>query len=57
MCIRDRGNYDRVSSMLLRGIEWKAMNLKAQDELSNRKQLNSENIDDYDSNILSRPWF
>lgn len=52
-----KGNYDRVSSMLLRGIEWKAMNLKAQDELSNRKQLNSENIDDYDSNILSRPWF
>lgn len=52
-----KGNYDRVSSMLLRGIEWKAMNLKAQDELSNRKQLNGENIDDYDSNILSRPWF
>ena len=50
-----KGNFDRVSSMLLRGIEWKGFNIVAGDELSNRKKLTSKNIDDND--ILSRPWF
>ena len=50
-----KGNYDRVSSMLLRGIEWKAMNLHAEEELKNRKPLTAENIDKND--ILSREWF
>lgn len=50
-----KGNFDRVSSMLLRGIEWKGFNIIAGDELSNRKKLTSKNIDDND--ILSRPWF
>lgn len=50
-----KGNYDRVSSMLLRGIEWKSMNLKASGELSNRKELNINNLDDND--ILNREWF
>ena len=50
-----KGNYDRVSSMLLRGIEWKSMNLKASGELSNRKELNVNNLDDND--ILNREWF
>ena len=50
-----KGNYDRVSSMLLRGIEWKSMNLKAADELINRKPLNVENLDSND--ILEREWF
>lgn len=49
------GNFDRVSEMLLRGIEWKARNIKAQDELSSRKKLNKDNIERTD--ILSRPWF
>ncbi len=41
--------------MLLRGIEWKSMNLKAADELINRKPLNVENLDSND--ILEREWF
>lgn len=50
-----KGNFDRVSSMILRGIEWKSFNLLAEDELSNRKPLNSENLNEND--ILSRTWF
>ena len=41
--------------MLLRGIEWKAFNLLAQDELEKRKDLNPENLDEND--ILTREWF
>ena len=50
-----KGNYDRVSSMLLRGIEWKGFNILAADELEHHKELTPENLDDND--ILNRPWF
>lgn len=50
-----KGNYDRVSSILLRGIEWKAMKLNAEDELNHRKDLNVNNLDTND--ILARDWF
>ena len=50
-----KGNYDRVSSMLLRGIEWKGFNILAEDELEHRKDLTPENLDEND--ILNRPWF
>lgn len=50
-----KGNYDRVSSMLLRGIEWKSFNLLAADELADRKPLDAENLDEND--ILTRDWF
>lgn len=50
-----KGNYDRVSSMILRGIEWKAFNILAEDELNNRKSLNAENLDNND--ILNRQWY
>ena len=50
-----KGNFDRVSSMLLRGIEWKGFNILAEDEMQNRKPLTVENIDNND--ILSREWF
>lgn len=49
------GNFDRVSQMLLRGIEWKAYNLIAEDSLKVHKDLNEENLDDND--ILNRDWF
>lgn len=49
------GNFDRVSEMILRGIEWKAMNIMAEKELSDRKKLDSSNIDKND--ILDREWF
>lgn len=50
-----KGNFDRVSSMLLRGIEWKGFNILAEDELDNRKALTGANIDEND--ILERDWF
>lgn len=49
------GNYDRVSEMLLRGIEWKAKQLLNEEELANRKQLTEEDSDSQD--ILNREWF
>lgn len=49
------GNFDRVSEMLLRGIEWKSMVIDAEKQLSNRKDLTGENIDKND--ILERDWF
>ena len=50
-----KGNFDRVSEMLLRGVEWKSMEIKGINELAERKPLNEDNIDKYD--ILNRPWF
>ena len=51
----NKGNFDRVSSMILRGIEWKGWNILAEDKLSSRQELTPENLDEND--ILSRPWF
>lgn len=51
----NKGNYDRVSSILLRGIEWKAMKLNAEDELNHRKDLDVANLEEND--ILARDWF
>ena len=48
-------NFDRVSEMLLRGIEWKSMVIDAENQLSIRKDLTGENIDKND--ILERDWF
>ena len=50
-----KGNYDRVSSILLRGIEWKSFNINAEDELEHRKDLTPTNLDEND--ILNRDWF
>ena len=49
------GNFDRVSEMLLRGIEWKGMNIQAESKLNSKKKLSGENIDSND--ILNRDWF
>lgn len=50
-----KGNYDRVSEMILRGIEWKAYNLNAESELNSRVELTADNVDKND--ILERDWF
>ena len=50
-----KGNYDRVSSILLRGIEWKAMKLNAENELNHRRDLDVTNLEEND--ILARDWF
>lgn len=47
------GNYDRVSEMILRGIQWKFTNIEAAKELATRKKL----IRTDKNNILKRDWF
>lgn len=53
----DKGNYDRVSEMILRGIEWKARSLDAQEELNSRKKLTEQNEHEHSDHILERDWF
>jgi hypothetical protein len=48
------GNFDRVSEMIVRGIEWKAMDINAKKEMDKRKKIN---VNSDEKNILSRPWF
>lgn len=50
-----KGNFDRVSEMLVRAIEYKSMNIDAEYKLEQRKQLTAENLDGQD--ILSREWY
>ena len=50
-----KGNFDRVSEMILRGIYWKSLNLTAENQLTHRIELNAENIDEND--ILNREWY
>lgn len=50
-----KGNFDRISEMLLRGVEWKSMEIKGINELETRKPLTEENIEEND--ILNRDWF
>ena len=47
------GNFDRVSEMLLRGIEWKGMNLNAKEHLALRKKIDTEEKE----NFFTRDWF
>lgn len=51
----DKGNFDRVSAMLIRAIEWKAMMLKAEWALEDRVEFTPEYIEEND--ILNRDWF
>ena len=46
------GNFDRVSEMLLRGIEWKGMGLKEKKDLERHKHIDKEN-----DNFFNRRWF
>lgn len=53
----EKGNYDRISAMLLRGIEWKAMKLLNEEALKARVAITDENVDRHDNDILNRDWF
>lgn len=48
------GNFDRVSSMIIKALHWKLSDLRAAKELNHRKKL--EDID-RDKHILKRDWF
>ena len=48
------GNFDRVSEMIIRAIQWKLCDIEAAKELAHRKKvLDSDNK----NNILKRAWF
>lgn len=47
------GNFDRVSEMLLRGIQWRYANVEAAKELEHRKKV----IKKDKNHILKRDWF
>lgn len=48
------GNFDRVSEMLLRGIQWRAMDIDAARKMQHRRKVTD---DDYSQNIMKRSWF
>lgn len=48
------GNFDRVSEMIIRALQWRQCNIEAAKELAHRKKV----INDRDRNhILNRSWF
>ncbi len=48
------GNFDRVSEMIIRALQWRLCDIEAAKELAHRKKL----IDNKDNkNILNRAWF
>lgn len=49
------GNFDRVSELIIRGIEWRIVDIAAAKELESKKNVKEQ--DGYDSDILHRPWF
>ena len=49
------GNFDRVSSLILAGIYWKSIDIKAIKEMSHRKKITED--DYYEKNVMERAWF
>lgn len=48
------GNFDRVSEMIIRALQWRLCDIEAAKLLAHRKKV----VDDNDNrNILKRPWF
>ena len=46
------GNYDRVSEMIIRALQWKLSDVQAAKELAHRKQIVVDR-----KNIMKRAWF
>lgn len=49
------GNFDRVSSLILAGIYWKSIDIKAIKEMSHRKKITED--DYYEKDVMNRDWF
>lgn len=48
------GNFDRISEMIIRGIEYKAMDIAAKDAMAHRQKINTnENKEDF----FNRNWY
>lgn len=48
------GNFDRISSLILLGIYWKAIDIKGKRELASRKKVTEDNDK---TDIFNRQWF
>ena len=46
------GNFDRVSEMIIRALQWKLKDVEAAKELANRKKINKDT-----TSIMNREWF
>lgn len=49
------GNFDRVSEMIIRALQWRLDDLLANKQLQHRKKIND--VDAYSNNILHRSWY
>ena len=50
----NKGNFDRVSEMIIRALQWKVSDIQSAKELVKRKKVT---IDNYKDDIFSRDWF
>lgn len=48
------GNFDRVSEMIIRALQWKITDIEAAKELAHRKKID---VTDAKKHIFNRPWF
>lgn len=49
-----KGNFDRVSEMIIRALQWRLTDVQAAKELSHRKKAT---VNNYKDDILSRGWY
>ena len=49
-----KGNFDRVSEMIIRALQWRLSDVQAAKELSHRKKAT---VNNYKDDILSRGWY
>lgn len=49
------GNFDRVSEMIIRALQWKLSDIEAAKQLAHRKKIKDEGY--YNKDILHRDWF
>ena len=47
------GNFDRVSEMIIRALQWRLCDVEAAKELASRKKVTEDNV----NSILNRAWF
>lgn len=49
------GNFDRVSEMIIRALQWRQVDLASAKELAHRKKIDKDK--DYSNNIMKRAWY
>lgn len=49
------GNFDRVSEMIIRALQWRLCDIEAAKELAHRKKIDKS--DDVNKHIMKRDWF